>query len=147
MERYRPDMERLFEQLSRSRHGLVLVRETVAQHFRGTGSFANISQARNLTHGQGCACTPHTHSDYVASQNDLLRSLADKHPRVGIAPLYNITLKRHNLHMETHDCYNRTGASCCDCTHYCYNDGMYREFWEGVLLAAAHTHDDRDPHL
>lgn len=171
-EEYTGDMERLFAQLDGwvtaggvdDRHGAhrwrrrALFRETSAQHFKGTGAFRDMSQARpsgpdaasaagasRLDAVDGaCQCEAMSAeveaTNEVKLQNDVVAAIAQKYAStVGIVPFYGLTAPRHDMH-EGHFCgYGAKSGPvpCCDCTHLCYTPQLWRTWFHHLYLAFA----------
>ena len=169
-EEYSGDMERLFAQLDAwvtaggvdERHGAprwrrrALFRETSAQHFKGTGSFRDMSQARpagpDAASAAGasaldavdgaCACEAMSAeveaTNDVKLQNDVISRIAQRYAAtVGIVPFYNLTAPRHDMHEGPFCGYGaKTGPTpCCDCTHLCYTPQLWRTWFHHLYLA------------
>jgi len=131
-----------------------IFRETTAQHFIGTGSFASIDQA-HLQLGSRCSCGPM--SDEVAASNEVVRlnsivaEAAARHHAVRTLRMYDITVPRHKMHEESFCDFEaeadrrRKGApprphSCCDCTHFCYTPQFWAAVWDRLASELEQTH-------
>lgn len=166
LDSYRSDMERLFRQLSASaptageaRRGVsVMLRETTAQHFPGTGVYTpGAERARS------CECKAHSpivsQNNHVLDENAVIanasRELAGG--RVPIVPFYALTKPRHDMHNADDKCGGAIRANiapprgkgrgrarkqpkrsmCCDCTHLCYTPQLYDAYVAGIEGALA----------
>ena len=104
---YEKAMRGLFHQLavfaSAAGKG-ALFRETSAQHFRETGSYASEEQAHPKEMGpNGCICHPMApevlYNNDVSRLNDIVAKLAKEvGPPVGVLPFYNLTAPRFDMH-------------------------------------------------
>ena len=103
---YEAAMGAMFDQLAAfaSQPGKgALFRETSAQHFAGTGSYASDAQAHPKDAGPaGCKCHPMNEDvlgdNDISRMNAIVRKLSEKTPPVGILPFYNITAPRFDMH-------------------------------------------------
>lgn len=129
-------------------------RETSAQHFIGTGSFASIDQA-HLEMGSRCSCgsmgEDTARNNEVTALNAIAEAAAAKHAHVRMLRLYDLTLPRHELHEESFCDFEveadrrRKGEgprshSCCDCTHWCYTPQFWSHIWDRLSIELDSTH-------
>ena len=141
MSEYRRDLEHamaLFERFVTAKPGrAVFIRETGAQHFRGTAPGSHGEwESRDVQRDSQCTCAP-IEDYHVNRQNGVLRDVLaarpHPHPSVRLLPFYALTRPRWRWHFG--NCTNRPngwgGSLCCDCTHYCYSPAMWQ----------AHLHD------
>ena len=161
---YVTDMQQLFTQLDawvraggvHQRHGVLqwrrraLFRETSAQHFVGTGSFRDMSQARPDSVPEGndmdaaCRCEAMTPEllakNEVKRQNEAVARIASAYTStVGIVPFYDLTAPRYDMHEGPFCGYGaRTGPTpCCDCTHFCYTPQLWRTWFNTLYQSFA----------
>ena len=80
-------------------------RETTAQHFIGTGSFASIDQA-HLQMGSRCSCGAMSEETAAANEvtalNGVAAAAAAAHPHVRTLRMYDLTKPRHSMHEESY---------------------------------------------
>jgi hypothetical protein len=158
MTEYEDDMRGLMHALGvhgAQRGKAAVFRETTAQHFIGTGSFASMEQA-HLQLGSRCSCGEM--SPEVAANNDVTRrnalaaAAAAAHAHVRMLGLYDLTVPRHALHEESFCDFEaeadrrRQGLpakgahGCCDCTHLCYTPQLWGHLWDRLAAALETTH-------
>ena len=144
MDEYEQEMHALFLQLDAfaSLPGKAAIfRETGAQHFSGTGSYAGDRQAHPKI-AKGCHCAPMSdevrrHND-VTRFNDVVHRLAARHPRVRVLPFYDITAPRHDMHEGAFCAFGQARVEpnvqrfCCDCTHYCHTPQLWRHVFAAL---------------
>jgi len=124
---YEREMAGLFAQLETfgQQPGKAAVfRETGAQHFVGSGSYAGDNQAHPSV-AQGCRCDAMTEataaSNEVTQYNEVIHRLAGSHPHVRILPFYDITVPRYDQHEESFCAFaqvrhDKTMSNlCCEC--------------------------------
>ena len=115
----------------------VLFMETGAQHFRmddnrGYGRLRSASgewEFRDQRTDRHCSCAPI--EDFgVNRQNGVLHDVlgTGKYPHVKVLPFYELTRPRWRWHFG--NCTHRPSGwnydRCCDCSHFCYSQAMWR---------------------
>ena len=130
---------------------MLIFREPLASHFKGTGSVADPDDPNAAAATSTCECTPawtQTGPDRRESYVRQTRAAAAAYPEhVRVLPFYEESRKRHDLHVggscgqrprhdfEGNEIPGSAGRKCCDCTHFCYApefyDALYfRGLWE-----------------
>lgn len=120
LDRYTADMRAFVEHVAGGAAGkaLILLRETSAQHFQGTGSYV-----RGAEKMKRCSCQQHTsttsRANAIRQQNQVLgRIVNDRPASIGVVPFYTLTANRWNSHNEDGRCSGgRDSHRChvCDC--------------------------------
>ena len=148
---YEAEMRALFRQLdafAQQPGKAAVFRETSAQHFVGTGSYAGDEQAHPRV-GSPCKCAAMSEavlwSNEVVRMNQVIARLAAEFPHVRVLPFYNVTWPRHDMHEEQfcgfqqmRDDATSTG-SCCDCTHLCVTPQLWRHVFHSLWSVLATT--------
>jgi len=148
LEEYEHEMRGLFEQLDAFAQlpgRAAVFRETSAQHFIGTGSYAGAEQSHPKA-GTSCRCEAMGEAvlwkNDITALNGVIHKLATEFPHVRVLPFYNLTAPRFDMHEEQYCGYEQmrsdpeNSGSCCDCTHMCHTPQFWRHFFHqlhGVL--------------
>ena len=141
---YEQEMHALFLQLdafAKLPGKAAIFRETGAQHFSGTGSYAGDEQA-HPTVAKGCHCAAMSeevrkHND-VTRFNDVVHGLAKRHPHVRVLPFYEVTAPRHDMHEGAYCAFDQARSEpnadylCCDCTHFCHTPQLWRHVFAAL---------------
>ena len=141
---YAQEMHAMFVQLeafARLPGKAAVFRETGAQHFAGTGSYAGDEQAHPQI-AKGCHCAPMSdevrrHNE-VTRFNDVVHELARGHPHVRVLPFYDITAPRHDMHEGAYCAFDQMRDEpnaqyvCCDCTHFCHTPQLWRHVFAAL---------------
>ena len=144
LDEYEQEMHALFLQLdafARLPGKAAIFRETGAQHFAGTGSYAGDEQAHPEI-AKGCHCAPMSdevrrHNE-VTRYNDIVHDLASRHPHVRVLPFYVITAPRHDMHEGAYCAFDQMRDEpdaqyvCCDCTHFCHTPQLWRHVFAAL---------------
>lgn len=151
MAEYETEMRGLFAQLDAfaALPGRAAVfRETSAQHFIGTGSYASADQSHPRA-GTPCVCEAMKPevlwSNEITQLNDVVHRLAAEFPRVKVLGFYNLTAPRFDMHEEQYCGFEQmrsepgNSGSCCDCTHLCHTPQLWRHFFHQLWHALEGT--------